>query len=123
MNSPHFKIENPVLAALHFDAATIANAEVPSGPFAGDWWQHYLAEVIRQAQAELLAAERKNIDREKDELAAENAKLREQLQAVRQDCAPSPIEQLPQPEAKPAAVSFMIDPTEGVKIFNPFKQD
>lgn len=114
MDHPHFKIENPVLAALHFDAASAANTAAPLGPFCGAWWEHYLAEVIRQAQAELLDVTKQAADREKDELAAENAKLREQLQAALN--APRLTEPPPAEEAPK-------DPVKGVATFNPFKQD
>lgn len=47
---------NATMQALHEKAATVANTAQPYGPFVGEWWERYLAEVLVVAQAELGAA-------------------------------------------------------------------
>lgn len=141
MEHPNFHIENSVLAELHKTAAGVANTAEPLGPFVGAWWEIYLAEVIRAAQAELYSAEREKTDREKNELAAENARLREQIallsakmEALTPAVTPEPtgavqaasavvhVERA-EPDTKAAPSSFIIDPVKGVEAFNPFKKD
>lgn len=134
MENPHFKIENPVLAALHHDAATVANKEVPTGPFSGDWWQYYLAEVIRQAQAEVIDKRVAAAERECKELAEQCAKLRIELQTalvaegdteLDTTAHPDVVQTPPAPDkvSDHKALSFTLDSTHGLQSFNPFKKD
>lgn len=79
MQHPNFHIENTVIAGLHSQAARQANEAEPLGPFVGAWWEVYLAEVIKQAQGEVLDTKYEEREREKNELASHNVKLREEL--------------------------------------------